>query len=87
MEPRIAFGKHIVVSCWVWGGLWVRACFTACEENKYILSGQTQHPRELIEHDWVRICGRHVKQTANALHDESAEGVLTQNTAVTFYFI
>lgn len=45
-------------------GVWVWACFTARQENQDILSGQTQHSRELIEHDWVRMCGRHVKQTA-----------------------
>lgn len=43
------------------GGLWVWACFTANRVNQDILSGQTQHPRELIEHNWVRMCGRHLK--------------------------
>lgn len=61
METRFVFGKDNVV---FGGGLWVWACITGSQENQDILSGQNQHPRELIEHDWVRMCGRHVKQTA-----------------------
>lgn len=55
------FGKDNVVRG---GGVLVWACFTGSQENQDILSGQTQHPRDLIGHDWVRMCGRHVKQTA-----------------------
>lgn len=44
------------------GGVWVWACFTASQENQDILSGQTQHSRELIEHDWVRMSGRQLSK-------------------------
>lgn len=61
METRFVFGKDNVVRR-ERGRVWVWACFTGSHENQDIPSGQTKHPRELIGHDWVRMCGRLVKQ-------------------------
>lgn len=59
METRFAFGKDNVV-------MWC-VCVCVCAlgpvllvvwKTRDILSGQSQHPKELIEHDCVKMCGK-----------------------------
>lgn len=82
METKCAFGKDNVVR--KGGELWVGACFTGSRENQDILSGQTQHPRELIGYDWVRICGVHVKQECRLM--VLWRVFLMKNTVITVCF-